>query len=288
VDKKGETWQRTTLIPLDKDELKDFTPEKIREKLLDEGKTASDIPSDKKLEEWLQNPKYSLHLKGGQPIRFVHKKGGGVGNFKNPVGWSGILHPNGKIDQLRKLDLVNDRLELWVGFDPKKGWQYYKRIIPSKDSMRGLKRLGIPWRGQKGLPEYTVQLLGKKCKDLKVYYCGTLPKYSHKVGEFKLGDTFLIAISEKRQKRQNAEGSDVFKDNPMLDPKEWFKVTSVKKQLELKPILRKCEKGDVETFQDPKKLAVELLGLPPEASKYVEKINKERQEKKQTLLKIPN
>ncbi|MBR4249264.1 MAG: RRXRR domain-containing protein [Verrucomicrobia bacterium] len=239
VDEKGETWQRTTLIPLDKDELKDFTPEKIREKLLDEGKTASDIPSDKELEKWLRNPKYSLHLKDGQPIRFVHKKGS-KGDFKNPVGWSGILHPNGKIDQLRKLDLVNDRLELWVGFDPKKGWQYYKRIIPSKDSMLGWKRLGIPWRGQKGLPEYTVQLLGKKCKDLKVYYCGTLPKYSHKVGEFKKGDCFLLDVSEKNHKKQNEEGTAMFSsDINISSVNEWFEVSAITtdKRIELKPII---------------------------------------------------
>lgn len=255
VDKKGETWQRTTLIPLDKDELKDFTPEKIREKLLDEGKTASDIPSDRKLEEWLQNPKHSLHLKHGQPIRFVHKKGS-KGDFKNPVGWSGIRHPNGKIDQLRKLDLVNDRLELWVGFDPQEGWQYYKRIIPSKDSMLGLKRLGIPWRGQKGLPEYTKELISEEnCKDLKEFYCGTLPKYSHKVGEFKLGDTFLIDISEKRQKKQNAE--------------EWVRVSAIilfkkkgekgiKRKVKFKPILAKEDDFTKEITKD----LAQLLKLP--------------------------
>jgi hypothetical protein len=233
VDEKGETWQRTTLIPLDKDALKDFTPEKIREKLLTEGIKESDIPSDRKLEAWLQNPKHSLHLNDGQPVRFVHKKGS-KGDFKNPVGWSGIWHPNGKIDQLRKLDLVNDRLELWVGYDPKKGWQYYKRVISSKDSMRGLKRLGIPWRGQKGLPEYTAQLLGKKCKDLKEYYCGTLPKYSHKVGEFKKGDTFLLD--------------------------KWFEVSAITtdKRIELKPIITDGKK----TLEGNTVNLAQLLKLP--------------------------
>lgn len=269
VDEKGETWQRTTLIPLDKDALKDFTPEKIREKLVAEGIKESDIPSDKKLEAWLQNPKYSLHLKDGQPIRFVYKKGS-KGDFKNPVGWSGILHPNGKIDQLRKLDLVNDRLELWVGFDPKKGWQYYKRIIPSKDSMLGLKRLGIPWGGEKGLPTYTKEFIKEEnCKDLKEFYCGILPPYSHKVGEFKLGDTFLIDVSEKRQKKQNAEGTEMFKDTPIPDSKKWFRVSAIilfkkkgkkgiKRKIEFKPIITT---GDSFTKEIACDLA-QLLGKP--------------------------
>lgn len=260
VDEKGETWQRTTLIPLDKDALKDFTPEKIREKLVAEGIKESDIPSDKKLEAWLQNPKYSLHLKDGQPVRFVHKNAG-KGGFKNPVGWSGIRHPNGKIDQLRKLNLVNDRLELWVGFDPKQGWQYYKRIIPSKDSMRGLKRLGIPWRGQKGLPEYTAQLLGKKCKDLKEYYCGTLPKYSHKVGEFKKGDTFLLNVSEQNHKKQNEEGTNMFSsDTNIFSSQEWFEVSAIQTDMRIK--LKAIITDDKKILEGNTSNLARLLKLP--------------------------
>ena len=78
----------------------------------------------------MQNLEKPLLLKGRKrPIRFIEKKSG-KGTFKSPVGWSGIIHPDGTVAQLRKLDETNERLELWLGWNGRR-WEYYKRIIPS-------------------------------------------------------------------------------------------------------------------------------------------------------------
>ncbi len=129
----------------------------------------------------------------GTPVKHFVKIDANGGLDNSPLKWSGIISKNGKFDQLRSLDSANDRLEIWLGWNPKKKqWEYQKRIIPTRAALLGIKRMGIPWRGRNNAPEYLIQLLNaKKAKDLKTLVCGALFPYSKKVATFRKGDVFF-------------------------------------------------------------------------------------------------
>ena len=51
--------------------------------------------------------------------------------------------------------------------------------------MRGLKRLGLPWRGREGLLPHMIKFLDAKgVADFREYYCEKLPPFAHNVGDF--------------------------------------------------------------------------------------------------------
>lgn len=241
VDSEGNLWQREPLLPaMKKDDLEKLTVEKLREILLGRKIPESEIPSDEKLEKWMQNLEKPLLLKGRKrPIRFIEKKSG-KGTFKSPVGWSGIIHPDGTVAQLRKLDETNERLELWLGWNGRR-WEYYKRIIPSKEAMRGLKRLGLPWRGREGLLPHMIKFLDAKgVADFREYYCEKLPPFAHKVGEFKKGDTFLLSPEEGEKAKEGVDTTMFASEESILPQSKWYQVSAInsRKSIELKPIFQ--------------------------------------------------
>ncbi len=158
------------------------------------------IPSESTIEKWLtaaqpatRDDKPSvkpLRLTNGTPIRSIRKYDS-KGSFSSPIGWSAVVQ-EGRIFQARSLDGSNDRMEIWLGWNAKKKqWQYYRRLIPTKAAMDGLKRMGLPWRGRKGAPEFLLKLLEeKKVKDLRSLVCGELPPSAVKVGAIRKGDMF--------------------------------------------------------------------------------------------------
>ncbi|MCK9316351.1 MAG: hypothetical protein M0Q48_09450 [Verrucomicrobia bacterium] len=268
VDPEGNVWQRVSLLPSKQDDLKKFTVENLKEKLFAGGISENRIPSDNTLEAWLENPQKALHLKNGKPVRFFKKKSG-KGTFKSPLGWSGIIHPDGRVAQLRKLKEANDRLELWLGWNSKgKRWDYYKRIIPTNDAMRGLRRLGIPWRSRKNLPKYMVDLLNaENAVNLRQSHCGKLPPFAHKVGEFKKGDVFLIPPKKGEKAKEGVDTTHFTSEESILPQSKWCKVSAIKTEgcIELKPLLSKEE-------PKPRKNRFELaaflgLGLPEELAR---------------------
>lgn len=203
-------------------------------------------PSEKEVERWLEKRQPAtqddaptsapLTLSNGTPVRSIHKFDSKGNLSGSPLGWSGIITPAGKFDQLRKLDSANDRMEIWLGWNAKKAcWQYYKRIIPTREALLGIKRMGLPWRGTANAPDYLLKLLERAgAKDLKQLICGTLPPHAVKVATFRKGDVFLLSFP-----LDDKEGG-----NGAPPIKTWGEVTAImqKKELEFKSLTHKNTK----------------------------------------------
>lgn len=178
------------------------------------------IPSEKKLENLVSPPPVqgeetttkaiSLKLKNGAPVRNIWEFGSEGNLDHSPLGWSGLLTEKGKFYQMRKLKPVNERLEIWLGWDSrKKRWKYFKRIIPTARTLEGLKRLGMPWRGREGAPAWLITLLNKeKAKDLKTLTCRTLPPYAVRVGFFRKEDHFQIEFKKENEDTEKPTKSE--------------------------------------------------------------------------------
>lgn len=195
-------------------------------------------------------------MTNGTPVRSLHKFDSKGNLSGSPLGWSGIITPAGKFDQLRKLDSANDRMEIWLGWNTKKAcWQYYKRIIPTREALLGVKRMGLPWRGTANAPDYLLKLLERTGeKDLMHLICGTLPPHAVKVASFRKGDVFLLSFP-----LDDKEGG-----NGAPPITTWGEITAIKqaKVLEFKSITNKNTKAL--TKANPEDL-VSLLGIPKAA-----------------------
>ena len=143
-----------------------------------------------------------LKMNNGFPVKHLLKKSAKGDLSKSPLGWSGILTRSGSFFNLRKLSECNARMELWLGWDGiKKSWMYYKRLIPTREALRGLARMGMPWRGRKGAPDFLIELLDREQKaDLKALVCGTLPPHAVKVGAIRKGDVFGCEFTKAESK----------------------------------------------------------------------------------------
>lgn len=220
VDTEGMTHQRTPLSP-------DIKPAELLTTLEKMGIPAKDIPTDTEINTWLINCQAAtkdetitdtppLRLRNGTPVRNIWKFGSKGNVDKSPLGWNGLILSSDKFHQLRSLSSSNDRLELWLGWnDKKKKWEYYKRIIPTAAALAGLKRMGLPWRGTQGAPQYLIDILKKnKARDLKEMISGTLPPHAVKVATFRKGDAFCLTFErndkyiEKLQKKGHVDMLD--------------------------------------------------------------------------------
>lgn len=276
VDKEGLTSQRTPLDP------SKIGAKELYDTLLKMGISSEQIPPLNKLERWLTDCQAAtkdesvemkpLRLNNGTPVRSIWKFGS-KGNLDNsPLGWNGIIHEDGTFDQLRSLSASNDRMELWLGWnDKKKQWEYYKRIIPTATALAGLKRMGLPWRGTAGAPQYLLDLLKKKKKrDLRELISGCLPPHAVKVATFRKGDTFLLDFEldvkyvEKLQKKGSVDVDD-FPAHLMI----WCHITAItgRQKLELKALSRKDRLP--KQLSDSTKIA-QLQNLPFKASELAE------------------
>lgn len=273
VDDNGMTHQRTPLTA-------DIKPAELRSTLEKMGIPAKDIPSEKAINQWLldcqaatkadaDQPAPELRLLNGTPVRSIWKFGSKGNLDKSPIGWNGLITESGRFHQLRSLAASNDRLELWLGWNAKKKcWAYYKRIIPTKAVLDGFKRLGLPWRGTKGAPQYLLDILTKnKARDLHEMICGILPPHAVKVATFRKGDVFSISFErddkyiEKLQKKGHVD---------MLDhPKTlqtWGRISAIKSnlQLETKALTHKDRKA-------------KILAAPADLAKYASLLSPEEE-----------
>ncbi len=202
VNAGGITHQRTPLAP---DKVKSST--ELHDFLVKMGVPSHYVPSPKALEKWLVDsqaatkadkvaPLPLLRLTNGTPVRNIWKFSSKGNLDKSPMGWNGTISASGKFDQLRSLSESNDRLELWLGWNAKKKrWEYYKKLIPTATALAGIKRMGLPWRGTKGAPQYLLDLLKRaQAADLHHYVCGTLPPGAVKVASFRKGDVFRLVF----------------------------------------------------------------------------------------------
>ena len=281
TDKKGFTHQRTPLTP---DKVK--TAKELYDTLKAMGIPDKDIPAEKRLETWLVDSEAAtkadkdatpklLKLNNGTPVKNIWKFGS-KGNLNNsPLGWNGIITPAGVFDQLRSLSASNDRLELWLGWNSKKErWEYYKKLIPTAAALQGIKRMGLPWRGTQGAPQYLLDLLQeKKAADLHEMVCGKLPPHAVRVGQFRKGDVFRLdfEVNPKYLEALMKKNGNV---DLTLHPKTihtWGFISAVtsKAKLEFKALTYKDRK--TMTKEVPSFLA-ELLKLTKDASLYAEKL----------------
>lgn len=288
VDQDGKTHQRTTLDP------GKITAANLYGTLLRMGMPQEKLPTEKEIQRWLLDCQAATKddaQVAGEPLRMKLAKGGkgkGIaikniwkfgskGNLDNsPLGWNGIINANQHFDQLRSLDASNDRLELWLGWNAKKKcWAYYKRVIPTAAALAGLKRMGLPWRGRKGAPDYLIQLLDKaQVVDLKTLICGSLPPNAVKLCRFRKGDMFSLNfrvnesfVEKLKQKDANYKADE----HPSVMP-AWGAISAIGAvgYLEIKCITYKDRKAI--SIQAPKEIA-KLVGLPEDPSELAAKFN---------------
>lgn len=197
------------------------------------------IPSEKEIEKWQSTYQPALagdpissaplRYRNGTPIKCVRKYSK-KRSFEKPIGWSGI-HENETFGQMRNLDAANDRLEVWLGWNTKKKrWQYYKRVIPTREVLIALKRMGFPWRGRKNAPAYLIALLDrKKAKDLKSLVCGILPPHSRRVGIIRKGDMFECDFEVNKDYVEILKGKTDFKQDEHLERiKAWGRISALR------------------------------------------------------------
>ncbi len=140
----------------------------------------------------------ALRLRDGTPIKHVWKFDA-KGSLKSPLGWSGRQESSGAIGQLRRLAQVFDRLEIWLGYDPKKQrWSYQRRIIPQASALIHLQRFGLVW-SRASLPKAPAFLQlphvpEELWKTLRQILCPPLHPFSVKVGAFRRGDVFKLCL----------------------------------------------------------------------------------------------
>jgi len=217
-DEKGrrKTRQRT---PLKHDDFTDGVA--LHAALVRMGIPSEKIPGMKALERWLVKAgggsAAPLKLLDGTPVRNIHKFDG-KGEFTMPLGWSAKPTKTGSLHGARLLDGKFDRMELWLGWNKKKGeWAYYTRLIPSKTALRHLEQTLPGW-----------------WKKSRIEVCGKLPPYARKVGTLRKGDQFLLPLGKDGKLSHSA---------PFVN--WWFEVAAIRADgvLAMKSITHKSTDG---------------------------------------------
>lgn len=235
------------------------------------------IPSEKTIEKWLSEHQPALdgasistaplRYRNGTPIKSVRKYSK-KGTFEKPIGWSGTLESEA-FGQMRKLDASNDRLEIWLGWNAKKKcWQYYKRVIPTREVLMALKRMGLPWRGRKNAPAYLIDLLDReKAKDLKSLVCGILPPHSKRVGIIRKGDMFECDFEVDKDYVNKLKGKPNFKQGDHPDSvKAWGCVSAIRSDLVIEISCVSLKDRKKKSFRSVEVIA-NMLELPSAAER---------------------
>lgn len=245
VDKEGHTWQRTPL----KVEKK-TTVDSILQSFLHMGIKEELIPDAKYIQKWIdsQTPAFKdevivetpLLLKNGVPVKSIWKcdEKGSLAN--SPIKWTGIKNKNGIYQFVRNLREANDRMEIWIGWNSrKKKWEYQKRIMPTREAMKGIQRMGMSWNSMHGLPPYLQELLKKKkCNSLQEYISGTLFEGSKRVFSIRKGDVAEVEF------KYDDENKQCPKEKHGMSEKMWGEVSSILTEgaLEFKSLISKITK----------------------------------------------
>ncbi len=265
VDDEGKTSQRTKLV-VDKK----TTADAILQALIAMNVPEKYLPKAATVQRWIesqvpatQDEKVEyvpLRLRGGAAVKSIRKYGSKGGLSNSPMGWNGTLSSKNTFDQLRKLDTTNDRLELWIGWNSKKArWEYQTRVIPSRQALQGIRRMGLPWRGRRNAPDFLIRLLESKKKfDLKTLVCGSLLPHSVHIVDLRIGDRFHLTFDAAVQAKNQAQTT--IEETPF--PLEtWGEICAVSSDgtIEIKALTRKDRKP--RKFVSANKIA-ELKFLP--------------------------
>jgi hypothetical protein len=158
------------------------------------------IPSINEIGDWLDRATAAtakeavsiqpLRLTDGTPVKSIWKFDS-KGSLEVPLGWSGYRNAQDTLTELRNLDEKNDRLELWIGWNPKgKRWEYQKRVIPSRTALRHFQQMGFEWKTKQA---------GLKGKSWRQEIVGTLYPFSKRVGIFRKEDVFKLAFNSDKE-----------------------------------------------------------------------------------------
>lgn len=191
-----------------------------------------------------------LRLIDGTPVRSIWKFDG-KGSLEVPLGWSGYQNDQNTLTELRNLDEKNDRLELWIGWNPKaKRWEYQKRVIPARTSLRHFQQMGFQWKAKQA---------GLKGKSWRQEIVGTLYPFSKRVGIFRKEDVFKLAFNADKELTLRT-------DEPCWTC--WYRVGAVKGDVRLELVSQVFKKDGMPhglthkpNVGRPDDLAA-LLGLP--------------------------
>ncbi len=191
------------------------------------------IPPRRVIQDWLDanDPERPLRLVDGTPIKNIWKSGDkGKGNFTSPLGWTGRRSTGGKLWAIRRLSVVFDRAELWIGWNPrKKAWMFQKRLVPDPNTLTHLKRMGFRWKGIAPAEFQSKPDLPETFLPLKEIIEGPpLFPFSHKVAKLRRGDVFLVPLDRAGAIHEGEVGAFWHC---------WCEVTAIKAngQLEFKP-----------------------------------------------------
>lgn len=282
-NEKGMLSQRTPLDP-EKVDAADIHAALVKMNI-----PAAQIPTERAIQNWLTKrtaavqgdvpvSSQPLKLVGGTPVRSLWKWSKKGHLHFSPMGWSGELNSRGHFEQLRSLNRTNDRMEIWLGWNQKsRRWEYYKRIIPAKEALVGLRRLGLPWRGRKNASEYLLNLLEENnAADLKSLVCkGCLPPHAVKIGEIRKGSTAVLPFPRDEKivdalRKKNRHWRD--DEHPAL-LQTWGCVSAIesKGRLEIACLTHKDRKKVYKGIAE--ELAALFLNSSETASELAEKLN---------------
>ncbi len=262
VDEEGYTWQRTPLKVN-----KDTSVASIRQSFLHMGIMEDLIPDDKHIQQWIdsQTPAFKddvivetpLLLKNGVPVKSIWKSGGKGAMATSPIKWTGIKNEKGIYQFARNLREANDRMEIWIGWNPKKKkWEYQKRIMPTREAMKGIQRMGMSWNSLHGLPAHLKLFLENEgYKSFQEYISGTLYEGSKRVCSIRKGDVAKVEFKYDDKNKQCP------KEKHGMSEKMWGEVSSIRTDgvIELKSLISKITKTST-----PSKVSdiVGLFGYP--------------------------
>jgi hypothetical protein len=249
------------------------------------------LPSAKAIGDWLRRvtpatklaakenkmiPLEPLRLLDGTPIKRIWKFDG-KGSLNSAVGWSAEVAESGALGQLRSLSSKYQRLEIWLGFNGKKGiWEYQKRLIPDSTALKHLKRAGFIWSRNKKhkAPVYMQpkpELPEAEWKTLREIVCPSLHSGSILVGSLSRGDKFRLGLG--------SDGAVTLAPDPVWSA--WFMVSAVigAGRVEFKALQFKDKSATpfAHLDRDPLSLSPRsadilagIIGLPPAAKKAAE------------------
>lgn len=244
------------------------------------------IPSEKEIQRWLMKNQPAtaddtiaythLKLKNGTPVKNIWKFGKNNGTLCNtPAGWSGIITEKGKFSQLKRLSEVNSSLEIWLAKPaPNKPWKYYKKLVLSPESIRGLQKMKLPMDQCDNYPDYLNELLIRsRKKSLRELIFGNIPQNAIKVGTIKKGDKFIYtfersAVDIETEQKQNKYKNITINTLPVTT---WGIISSINSypSLTIKSLTHKGMKP--KELKKASQIAV-LLGFNPDAT--IEAINR--------------
>jgi HNH endonuclease len=245
------------------------------------------LPSHQQIADWLlrttpatkkeakekrQTPE-PLLLRDGTPLKSVWKFDA-KGSLKSAIGWSGRVEESGAMGQLRYLTNKFDRMEIWLGWNPKKkAWEYQRRLVPDATALKHLKRMGFIWSRDKSIkaPKYLQpkpEAPEAEWKSLREIVCPPLYPNSVKAGALRRGDVLQLALDG------HAEMSD--SEEPFW--RGWFAVSSIARdsKVEMKSLLFKDKAATPfpNVKRDPLRYSpkdadvlASILKLPPAAAK---------------------